>query len=255
MSPPSEPAELLPSLRAGCAALDLSLNSTQIERLHAYLELLLQQQGRVNLTAVRDPAEAERLLLLESIAAVRDVPALRAPAGAKTPTRLLDVGAGGGIPGIPLAIAFPHLDVTLVDATRKKVEFARRAARALDVANVTALWGRAETLAHAPAQRERYALVTARGVGSLATVAELTLPFCAAGGTVAAYKSLPLADELQAAAHALALLGGGKPRVTPFNLPGLPARHCLVTVRKRASTPDAYPRRVGVPAKRPLGKT
>ncbi len=254
MSLPAQSDQLLPKLRAGCAALDLTLTNAQLERLNVYLGLLLQQRGRVNLTAIRDPAEAERVLLLESIAAVVAVPGLRAPAGGSAQTRLLDLGAGGGIPGIPLALAFPHVDVTLLDATRKKVEFLQHAARELDLANVSALWGRAEPLAHAPAHRAQYDFVTARGIGNLATVVELALPFCALGGTAAVFKSLPIDDELEAAVPALEVLGGEPPRVTPFDLPALPARHGVVTVRKRSSTPDAYPRRVGVPAKRPLGE-
>ena len=144
--------------------------------------LLLEQNGRVNLTGIRDPAQAERLLLLESIATVLAVPDLGSPPSGTSSLRLLDVGTGGGIPGIPLAIAFPHLSVTLLEATRKKVEFLQRAVQTLALENVAALWGRAEDQAHVAAHREQYDVVTARGVGGLATLSELALPFCALGG-------------------------------------------------------------------------
>ena len=261
MPPPDDAAHLLPTLRARCAELGVALAPEQIRRLHRYLELLLERRGRVNLTGIREPAQAERLLLLESIAAVVAIPLLSAspptPAGKAAP-RLLDIGTGGGIPGIPLAIAFPRLSVTLLDATRKKVDFLRLAVQSLPLDNVEALWGRAENLAHAAEQREQYDLVTVRGVGSLATIAELALPFCKRGGLLAAYKSLatasqtPLDVELREAEHALHALGGCDARVTPFNLPELPPQHCLVTVRKTAGTPPPYPRRPGLPAKRPL---
>lgn len=257
MSLPDDPAQPLPTLRARCAALGVPLAPEQVRRLHGYLELLVERRGRANVTGIRDPAQAERLLLLESIAAAAVAPLLAASSG-RDSLRLLDVGAGGGIPGIPLAIAFPRLAVTLLDATRKKIDFAQHAVHALALDNVTAAWGRAEELAHAPEHREQYDVVTVRGVGSLATVAELALPFCARGGVLAAFKSLwtssksPLDAELAEAHHAIRVTGGSDARVTPFNLPELPPQHCLVTVRKAAPTPRQYPRRPGLPAKRPL---
>ena len=242
-------------LRAGSAAFDVVLSPNQLRRLHDYMVLLLGQRGQVNLTGIRDLAQAERLLLLESIAAAIALPILRAPPSGTAALKLLDVGAGGGIPGIPLAIAFPHLSVTLIEATRKKVDFLGHAARSLGLKNVEALWGRAEDHGHVAAHREQYDVVMVRGVGGLATVTELALPFCAIGGTLVAFKSLPLDSEMQAAMHAINMLGGGQPQIVPFNLPELPQQHCAVTLQKAASTPVQYPRRDGLPARRPLAES
>ena len=244
----------MPTLRAGCAALNVALNPTQARHLHAFMELLLQQRGRINLTGVRDCAQAERLLLLESIATVVAVPELRAGTGENEAHRLLDIGTGGGIPGIPLALAFPHLSVTLLEATRKKVDFLEHAIRALAIENITTLWARAEELAHAVEHREEYDVVSVRAVGSLATVAELALPYCRIGGLLVTFKTLPLAGEVEEARYAIDVLGGGDVCITPFDLPELPARHCLVTIRKAACTPKQYPRRSGRPARKPLIK-
>ena len=216
------------------------------------MNLLLQQRGRINLTGVRDPAQAERLLLLESIATVVAVPGLRDGTGEDKAYRILDIGTGGGIPGIPLALAFQHLTVTLLEATRKKVAFLEHAVHALSIENAATLWGRAEELAHPAEHREEYDVVTARAVGSLATVAELALPYCRIGGLLVTFKTLPLADEVEEARYAIDELGGGNICIVPFNLPGIPAQHCLVTVRKAACTPKQYPRRSGRPARKPL---
>lgn len=204
-----------------------------LERLARYGELLLEGNRRVNLTAARTP-EAVAEQVADAFALV---PLVHGP--------LVDVGAGGGLPGIPLAILC-GVRVTLIDATAKKVAFLREALSALGLAG-EAVSGRAETLARDPRFRARFAHATARAVGPAPTVLELTLPFVAEGGTALLQRGRMDERERQALRDAALFLGG---EVTD-ELPVGDERR-IVVIAKRAFTPDRFPRRVGVPQKRPL---
>jgi len=223
--------------------------------LRRYRDLLLEANATLNLTAVRDAGAIDRRHIAESLAVVRALEeAGRLPRGASA----IDVGSGGGLPGIPLAIARPDVAVTLLEATAKKAAFLERAVRELDLTNVRVIAARAEEAAREPGERERYDLALARAVAPLATLAELTLPFVRVGGALAAVKGSRAEEELAAAAGALRRCGGGEAVVLP--LPGAgegppdatapPIR--LLVVPKVAPTPPELPRRPGMPAKRPL---
>ena len=215
--------------------------------LAAYRDLLAEATRALNLTSVRDPAAIERRHITESLMLARvlaDEGLL--PQGA----RVIDVGSGGGLPGIPLALARPDLGVTLLEATAKKAAFLEDAVQRLGLSTVRVLGLRAEEAAHLPGERERYDLVVARAVAALAALVELTLPFARVGGALAAVKGSRMAEELAAATAAITRCGGGAARIVA--LPGEATHLRLVIVPKAAPTPPDLPRRPGMPVKRPL---
>ncbi len=166
--------------------------------------------------------------------------------------RLLDVGSGAGFPGVPLKIVCPHWRVTLLEATGKKVRFLEHLREVLGLGNLEILHGRAEDFAKAPAYREQYDWVVARAVAEMPALAELTLPFAKIGGNVLALKGETAEAEVAQSGRAFSILGGELVKIVKIALPGLVEERRLVVVRKVACTPDAYPRRPGIPAKRPL---
>lgn len=215
-----------------------------------YGELLLEWNQRINLTGLEDWPAIERRLLVESLALLPWVD--RACTGLPT-CRMIDVGSGAGIPGIPIALVRPHLAVTLLDATAKKVRFLEHVVRELDLQHMLPIHDRAETLAHHPEHRGRYDLATARALAHLATALELTLPFLRPGGLALFPKGADIEQELAASRSALEQLGGELLTVEPLpltDLTGTPST--IVVVRAIRPCPPQFPRRPGIPSKRPL---
>jgi 16S rRNA (guanine527-N7)-methyltransferase len=163
---------------------------------------------------------------------------------------MIDIGSGAGFPGVPLKIVFPQVHMALVEATGKKVAFLDHVIALLNLRDLTAIHARAEELAHNPDHRENYDVAVARAVAEMPTLLEYALPFVRVGGIFVAQKG-KVEEEVASAAHALEALGGRLREVTPVKLPGLEPRH-LVVVEKIAPTPPRYPRRAGVPEKKPL---
>jgi 16S rRNA (guanine527-N7)-methyltransferase len=222
----------------------LTLPAATLDQLQRYVGLLLEANERLNLTRVVEPAAVARLHLLDALSAL---PLLDA-AG---PARALDLGSGGGVPGLVLAIARPEIHWTLVDSVRKKADALRAFATSLDLANVEVIAERAEILGRGPA-RESFDVVTARACAALPALVELALPLLRAGGTLVAWKG-PIGDEeLGAGGRASVLLGGSAPAVQAAGVPGL-GDHRFVLVTKLEPTPERYPRRPGQPVRRPLG--
>jgi 16S rRNA (guanine527-N7)-methyltransferase len=218
-----------------------------LDRVEQYVALLLEANARLNLTRVVEPEAVARLHLLDALAAL---PLLddRSPGGA------LDLGSGGGVPGIPLALARPDVHWTLVDSVAKKADALRWFAESLGLSNVVVVAERAEILGRSADHRERYDLVAARACAALPVLAELALPLLHAGGALLAWKG-PLnedSDELIRGRAAAGQLGGGPPRVLPTGMAAL-GDHTFVLVSKDRPTPARYPRRAGEPARRPLG--
>ncbi|MFH1475056.1 MAG: RsmG family class I SAM-dependent methyltransferase [Chloroflexota bacterium] len=231
---------------AGCATLGLGdLPPGARDAILGHLRLLLAWTVAVNLTSIRDPDAAVTGHLLDSLAAV---PLLR-KAGV---TRFLDLGSGGGYPGLPLALALPSAAL-LVDSIAKKAAFLRVAVEAAGAADrVTVAAVRAEALAADGRMRERWDAVTVRAVAPLAELVELAFPLLVSGGLLLAWKRANLVDERARALPAVAALGGGSVEIAPLPgpLPGL-GDHVLVAVRKEGRTSSAWPRSPAERRRRP----
>ena len=225
--------------------LGIRLTAEQARKFQRLTGLLLDWNQRQNLTAITEPAEIDIKHYLDSLT-------LSLVAAELESQRLIDVGSGAGFPGLPLAIAFPRLRVTLLDATARKLRFIDEVALALRLENVRTTHARAEDAGRDPTRREAYDIVVARALARLPVLLEYTLPFCRLGGRVIAMTGASAHDEASAAAHAMEALGGELSAIEAVKLPTLDRARHLVVINKIQPTPDRYPRRAGIPARKPL---
>ena len=218
--------------------------------LHGLLRDLLMDVKTANarLNLVSDAGDRELFLhALDSLQALRD------PATRKENARIIDVGTGGGFPGLPLLAVRSGWRGTLLDSVRKKTDAVGEIARKRLGERAETLWARSETSAREEGRRDAYDLAFCRAVGRFTTVLELTLPFLKPGGVLLAHRGHEAPNgETSAAGPALEALGGRVDGITPYSLPGLDKTRYIVRVLKTTATAQAYPRREGVPARRPL---
>ena len=211
------------------------------DQLLQYMELVLERNQHVNLTAITDRDEFIRKHYIDSLAAAA-LPEFQA---AET---VIDLGTGGGFPGVPLAIVFPEKQFTLVDSLNKRIRIIQEFCETLGIRNVTAIHGRAEDLGQQEDLRESFEACVSRAVADMRVLAEYCLPFVKVGGAFIAYKSSDCGEELQGAKRAIGLLGGGACRLDSAES----EEHLLVAIPKYKPTPKQYPRRAGTPGKKPL---
>jgi len=226
--------------------LGLRLSPRQIEAFTRYEQLLLEWNQRLNLTAIHSPEMIRIKHFLDSLTCLLAM-------SESIPQRLVDVGSGAGFPGLPLKIACPSLELTLIEAIGKKAAFCQTVVEELGLNRVSVLSSRVEAVAHLPQHREQYDWALARAVANLPTLVEYLLPLVRVGGAAIAMKGESAPGEVQQAEHAIALLGGQVRKLVPVHLPQVAEDRYLVIIDKIAATPPPYPRRAGIPEKRPLG--
>jgi 16S rRNA (guanine527-N7)-methyltransferase len=235
-------------LIAGAKKLGLELESRQLGQFDIYYHQLVDWNKRVNLTAITGYEEVQIKHFLDSLTVTLGWQQTISDAG----TSLIDVGTGAGIPGIPLKIIFPDIRLVLLEARAKKATFLHYIIDKLGLKDVEILVGRAEDIAHQSQYREGFDLVLSRAVASLPTLVELALPFCALGGSFIAQKKGDTGEEVSQAAKVISLLGGKLREVKKVDLYEFTDERWLVVIDKIVPTPPQYPRRPGIPAKRPL---
>lgn len=220
----------------------IGVSEACMEPLLSFADLLLKKNEVMNLTAITDPKDVAALHLLDSLTLLT--------AADFANKRLIDVGTGAGFPGLPIAIACPDCQVTLLDSLGKRVDFLKEVCDALSLSNVTCVHARAEE--YVPSCREQYDIAASRAVAELRTLSELCLPYVKPGGLFLAMKSVGTEEELTAAQSAIRLLGAQTERIWDYPLPSTEITHRLIVLRKRTSTPKKYPRRFAVIKKQPL---
>ena len=199
----------------------------------------------MNLTGITEFQEVLVKHFLDSLACVKAV-------DIKKVKRMMDVGTGAGFPGVPLKIAFPHLEACLLDSLKKRVNFLEETFDLLKLTDITAVHGRAEEYAKNKAYRESFDLCVSRAVSNLATLSEYCLPYVKVGGSFISYKSGTVQEEAEQAEKAVKILGGKIRDVVYFSLPDSEIQRSLVVIEKVKSTSGKYPRKAGTPLKEPL---
>ncbi len=229
-------------------ALGIDLDPDVIERFRRYRDLMAEAARQFSLTAVREPAQIERRHFLESLAFGRLLAGRGLlPDGA----RVIDIGSGAGLPGLPLKLAWPSLRLALLESNSRRCRFLGAAIRELGLGDVAVLEGRSEHFGRDPAHRAAYDLVVARAVAPLPILIEYALPFLRLGGRLAVAKGSGAQRELDSAGAALQALGGRLEAALAFQPPG-GLKQTVIVIVKETPTPERYPRRAGLPAKRPI---
>ncbi|SVA15126.1 uncharacterized protein METZ01_LOCUS67980 [marine metagenome] len=234
-------------LKTGASQLGVALSDEQLEQFEVYFHELADWNKRANLTAIIEYKAVQVKHFLDSLTVC-----LTAREYLAGPVRVMDVGAGAGLPGLALKLAFPEMELALVESVGKKTAFLEHLVATLGLEEVSVHTGRAEDLAREEGLRDAFDLVVVRALAKLPLLLEFSLPFCKTGGRLVALKHGGDWSEQGSAANALKELGGHIERVSTVLLEGLTDNRIVISVEKTKPTPERYPRGVGIPGKRPL---
>lgn len=229
----------------GLKELQIVLTEDQLQAFLVYYEMLLEKNKVMNLTAITEYEDVVEKHFLDSLSLVKAV-------SLDQEKKLLDLGTGAGFPGIPLKIAFPKLNIVLMDSLNKRIGFLNEVIQKLGLKDIYAVHGRAEEMGRKAEYRESFDLCVSRAVANLASLSEYCIPFVKKGGAFISYKSGEIEDELKEANQAITVLGGKLRAVSMFQLPNTEMARSLVVIEKVRSTPKVYPRKAGTPSREPI---
>ena len=235
----------LEKFETGLRKLNIELSDAQIQQFLDYYELLVEWNKVMNLTAITEFDEVIEKHFLDSLCLVKSMDLSK-------PLMVLDLGTGAGFPGIPLKIAFPQLEITLMDSLNKRINFLNEVIGKLGLKKITAVHGRAEEMARKKEYREMFDLCVSRAVANLSSLSEYCLPFVKKDGCFVSYKSAESDQEIADAKNAIFLLGGKTGEIVKYQVPGSDMGRALVKINKVKQTPKAYTRKAGTPSKNPL---
>lgn len=228
--------------------LHIILSDYQVNQFLLYYEMLIEKNKVMNLTAITDFDEVLKKHFIDSLSLIKSCDLNNN----ENDISLIDIGTGAGFPGIPLKIAFPDLQITLMDSLNKRVDFLNEVISVLKLDEICAIHGRAEDYAKPDQLREKYDLCVSRAVASLSILSEYCLPYVKVGGKFISYKSEKITEEIKDAEYAIDLLGGKIEEQISFMLPDSELYRNLFVVVKNNITPDKYPRKAGMASKKPL---
>lgn len=237
--------------------LQITLDDTQLAQFQKYYELLIEWNSFMNLTAITEFQDVLEKHFADSLCIIKgmETDMIRKMYGGEK-VSLLDIGTGAGFPSIPLKIAFPNLQITMLDSLNKRIKFLNEVVSTLELKDIDALHGRAEDFASPSKLREKFDLVVSRAVANLSTLSEYCLPYVKTDGIFVAYKSEEFnsSDEKEKALKAIQILGGNLEQVYEYCIPKTDYYRCLCIIRKVKPTPKKYPRKAGLPSKEPISK-
>ena len=223
--------------------IDVILDEEQIQKFYKYMELLLEWNEKINLTAIVEPRDVILKHFVDSLTICKELQ--------KNKT-LADIGTGAGFPGIPVKILRPDLDITLIDSLNKRVNFLTMVIEALKLEKIVALHGRIEDFGKNKEYREKFDYVTSRAVANLSTLSEYMIPLIKIGGKCICMKGSNIDEELKNAEKAVKTLGGKIEKVDTFLLPDTDMGRNIILIKKEKATPNKYPRKAGTPTKDPI---
>lgn len=235
----------LEKFQNGLKSLNINLTEEQLNQYLTFYELLIEKNKVINLTAITEFDEVVEKHFLDSLSLARSI-------DLNHPLKILDLGTGAGFPGIPLKIAFPQLEIVLMDSLNKRVLFLQDVISQLGLSGIYAVHGRAEEMARKTKYREHFQLCVSRAVANLSSLSEYCLPFVKQDGLFVSYKSGDIEEEVHQAKKAIYVLGGKVEEVEKFVLSETNISRSFVKIRKKKRTPKIYPRKAGTPTKDPL---